>query len=153
MLDNKRTYYTRGDKMTISTNNYLTIQNYMSSVASNPKLNLSEAQRISFQEVLNETTKEFSKEYAKTSSLNMQNQNMWPSIGAAGMYSSNYNDLLMSGIYGPFGTNYSNPLAGLNSSTSYLDQFYKPQVNNSYSSNTALASIYNRLSTFQTRFN
>ncbi|WP_127529972.1 hypothetical protein [Paenibacillus kobensis] len=101
--------------MTVYANNYLAIHKYMSTVVSNPKLNLTDAQKKSFQEVLNETTKELSTEYAKTSALTMQNNNIWQAMGASGANSSIYSNLLMPSIYGSYGGQTYSPYYGLNS--------------------------------------
>lgn len=147
--------------MTILANNYLVVHKYMSSIASNPKLNLNEAQKKTFQEVLSDTSKELYQEYAKSNASSTENNAIWKSVGAAGMGSIGYSDLLMSSIYDSSGSNPFNPLYGLNqsinpntfgsNSSNYLSNFYKiPATNNS--SNYSYSTIYDRLNTLQNRW-
>lgn len=147
----------RGDCMSIYTNSYLPIHSYLANIVSNPKLNLSAQQQKTFQEVLNETTQQFTKEAAKSNTQAMQNSQMWNLIGAAGMNSAGFSDLLMSGIYTNLGTS-SYPFATLtngfnasafNASNSFRN-FYYPK--NMSSNNANLYSFYNNLNQMRSKF-
>lgn len=140
--------------MSIYATTYLPIQSYLTNVASNPKLNLSDEQKKTFQEVLTETTQALTKESTKTYASSTQTNDIWKSIGAAGMYSSGFNDLLMSGIYGSAFSNSFNPLATgilpstLNQST-YLSNLYYPAQKSYGTSN--LTNFYENLSRIQNK--
>lgn len=132
--------------MSIFTTNYLPIQTYLTRVASNAKLNLSTEQQKTFQEVLAETTQELTKEAVKTNVLPLQQNDIWKSIGAAGMYSSGFSDLLMSGIYGNTFSSSMNPLATLTTNkmlttSNYLSHLYYPSSN--------ITNLYKNLQTIQ----
>lgn len=140
--------------MSIYTTTYLPIQSYLTKVASNPKLNLSDEQKKNFQEVLTETTQALAKEATKTYASSIQTNDIWKSIGAAGMYSSGFSDLLLSGIYGSSFSNSMNPLAtGILPSTlnqsNYLSNLYYPS-NKSYG-HTNLTHFYENLSRIQNK--
>lgn len=140
--------------MSIYATTYLPIQSYLTNVASNPKLNLSDEQKKTFQEVLTETTQALTKESTKTYASSIQTNDIWKSIGAAGMYSSGFSDLLMSGIYGSAFSNSFNPLATgilpstLNQST-YLSNLYYPAQKSYGTSN--LTNFYENLSRIQNK--
>lgn len=130
----------------------------MSSVALNPKLNLTEAQQQTFQEVLAETTKEVAQDYVKANVLSTQNNAIWKSIGAAGMNSTGYRDLLMAGINSSLGNNLYNPFYGFDqsinpftgNSSNYLNHFYQsPTAFNQ--SHFDYSTIYNRLNEIHNR--
>jgi hypothetical protein len=116
----------------------------MSSIASNPKLNLTDEQKNAFQEVLNETTKEMSKEYAKTATLTMRNNNMLKAIGASSMNSSIYNNLLMSNIYGSIAGQTYSPYNGINSSLHPTLSNSSGYLNNFYNKNSSYFPLYYR---------
>lgn len=147
----------RGDCMSIYTNSYLPIQRYLANIVSNPKLNLSAQQQRTFQEVLNETTQQFTKEAAKSNTQAMQNNQMWKLIGAAGMNSAGFSDLLMSGIYPnlgtspyPFATLTNGFNAGAFNAANFLSNLYYPK--NMSSNNTNLYSFYNNLNQMRNKF-
>lgn len=126
-------------------------QQVMTSVLSNPKMNLTDEQKITFQDILSDTMKDVTKATAASS----QNNGIWKSIGALGMDSSGFSDLLMTGLLGGSGGNMNNPYYGLNqvnnpynlysglTMNNYATSAYTKQMNPGYN------SIYERLNAIQ----
>ncbi len=141
--------------MNIWATKYDTTQQVMTSVLSNPKLNLTDEQKTTFQDILSDTMKDVTK--ATTSSP--QNNAIWNSRGILGMNSSGISDLMMSGLLSGSGGNMNNPYYGLNqvnnpnnlysglTMNKYATSSYTKQMNT-----TGLNSIYERLNAIQSKW-
>jgi len=141
--------------MNIWATKYDTTQRVMTSVLANPKLNLTDEQKTTFQNILSDTMKDMTKATAVSS----QNNGIWKSIGAFGMDSSGYSDLLMTGLLGGSGGNMNNPYYGLNqvnnpynlysglTMNNYATSSYTKQMNT-----TGLNSIYERINALQSKW-
>lgn len=141
--------------MNIWATKYDTTQRVMTSVLSNPKLNLTDEQKTTFQNILSDTMKDMTKATAVSS----QNNGIWKSIGAFGMDSSGFSDLLMTGLLGGSGGNMNNPYYGLNqvnnpynlysglTMNNYATSAYTKQMNT-----TGLNSIYERINSIQSKW-
>lgn len=141
--------------MNIWATKYDTTQRVMTSVLSNPKLNLTDEQKTTFQNILSDTMKDMTKATAVSS----QNNGIWNSIGAFGMDSSGFSDLLMTGLLGGSGGNMNNPYYGLNqvnnpynlysglTMNNYATSAYTKQMNP-----TGLNSIYERINAIQSKW-
>ena len=141
--------------MNIWATKYDTTQRVMTSVLSNPKLNLTDEQKITFQDILSDTMKDVTKATAVSS----QNNGIWKSIGAFGMDSSGFSDLLMTGLLGGSGGNMNNPYYWLNqvnnpynlysglTMNNYATSAYTKQMNT-----TGLNSIYERINSIQSKW-
>lgn len=81
-----------------NSNLYSSIQKYMSTVVSNPKLNLTNEQKTAFQEVLQDTTTQMNREYTRDALLSMQSKNA--TSGMLGIGGSSYSNLMLSAVLG-----------------------------------------------------
>ena len=147
---------TRGDNMNVWAAKYDITEQVMTSVLSNSKMNLTDEQKTTFQDILADTMKNVTKATAASS----QNNGIWKSIGAFGMDSSGYSDLLMTGLLGGSGGNMNNPYYGLLNQVNNRSHLYSGLTMNNYATSaytkqmntTGLNSIYERINSIQSKW-